>query len=60
VTSLLYSRALCSPDVPRVESVRRRRAPLSQPQARALQRETDRLSSSRERAIVQLLMLTGV
>jgi site-specific recombinase XerD len=33
---------------------------LSHPQPRSLQRETDRLPSSRVRAIVQLLMLTGV
>ena len=33
---------------------------MSREQLRALQRETDRLPSSRDRAIVQLLMLTGV
>jgi site-specific recombinase XerD len=33
---------------------------LPRAQVRALQRESDRLSSSRDRAILQLLMLTGV
>jgi site-specific recombinase XerD len=60
VTSLLDSRALRAPDVPRVEVDSKAPRALSQPQLRALQRETDRLPSSRDRAIVQLLMLTGV
>jgi site-specific recombinase XerD len=60
VTSLLDSRALRAPDVPRVEVDPKAPRALSQPQVRALQRETDRLPSSRDRAIVQLLMLTGV
>jgi site-specific recombinase XerD len=60
VTSLLDSRALRPPDVPRVEIDPKAPRALSQPQLRALQRETDRLPSSRDRAIVQLLMLTGV
>jgi integrase/recombinase XerD len=60
VTSLLDSRALRPPDVPRVEVDPKVPRALSQPQVRALQRETDRLPSSRDRAIVQLLMLTGV
>jgi integrase len=60
VTSLLDSRALRAPDVPRVEVDPKPPRALTQPQVRALQREADRLSASRDRAIVQLLMLTGV
>jgi site-specific recombinase XerD len=60
VTSLLDSRALRAPDVPRVEVDPKAPRALSQQQVRALLRETDRLPSSRDRAIVQLLMLTGV
>lgn len=55
-TSLLYSRALRSPDVRRVEVDPKEARALSREQLRALQCETDRLASSRDRAIVQLLM----
>ena len=59
-TSLLDSRALRAPAVRRVELDPKEARALSREQLRALQRETDRLASSRDRAIVQLLMLTGV
>src|SRR4051794_28391407 len=59
-TSLLDSRALRTPAVRRVEIDPKEARALSRDQLRALQRETDRLPSSRDRAIVQLLMLTGV
>src|SRR4051812_38512390 len=59
-TSLLGSRALRAPAVRRVEVDPKQARALSREQLRALQRETDRLASSRDRAIVQLLMLTGV
>ena len=59
-TSLLDSRALRAPAVRRVEVDPKEARALSREQLRALQRETDRLASSRDRAIVQLLMLTGV
>src|SRR4051794_718925 len=59
-TSLLDSRALRTPAVRRVEIDPKAARALSREQLRALQRETDRLPSSRDRAIVQLLMLTGV
>ena len=59
-TSLLDSRALRAPAVRRVEIDPKEARALSREQLRALQRETDRLPSSRDRAIVQLLMLTGV
>ncbi len=59
-TSLLDSRALRAPAVRRVEVDPKEARALSREQLRALQRETDRLASSRDRAIVQLLLLTGV
>jgi site-specific recombinase XerD len=59
-TSLLDSRALLAPAVRRVELDPAEPRALSREQLRALQRETDRLRSSRDRAIVQLLMLTGM
>ena len=60
-TSLLDSRALrvarrCDAS----RSIPRSARALSREQLRALQRETDRLASSRDRAIVQLLLATGV
>jgi integrase/recombinase XerD len=58
-TSLLDSRALPAPAVRRVELDPTEPRELSREQLRALQREADRLRSSRDRAIVQLLMLTG-
>src|SRR4051795_6191262 len=59
-TSLLDSRALRAPAVRRVELDPKEPRALSREQLRALQRESDRLASSRDRAIVQVLMLTGV
>jgi integrase len=59
-TSLLDSRGLRAPVVRRVEIDPKEARALSREQLRARQRETDRLASSRDRAIVQLLMLTGV
>lgn len=59
-TSSLDSRALRAPAVRRVEVDPKEARALSHEQLRALQRETDRLASSRDRAVVQLLMLTGV
>src|SRR3954451_13518364 len=59
-TSLLDSRALPAPAVRRVELDPSEPRALSREQLRALQRETDRLGSSRDRAIVQLLMFTGI
>jgi integrase len=58
--SLLDSRALRTPAVRRVEIDPQEARALSREQLRALQRESDRLPSSRDRAIVRLLMLTGV
>jgi len=55
-TSLLDSRALASPAVRRVVFDPTEPRALSPEQLRALQRETDRLSSSRDRAIVELLI----
>jgi site-specific recombinase XerC len=57
-TSLLDSRALGRPAVRWVEVDPKRRA-LSH-QLRMLQREIDRLPSSRDRAVLKLLMLTGL
>jgi site-specific recombinase XerD len=57
---LLDSRALRKPAVRRVEVDPKEARALSRERLRALQRETDRIPSSRDRAIVQLLMLTGV
>lgn len=59
-TSLLDSRALRSPQVRRVEVDPKEARALSVEQLRALQRETDRLSSSRDRAIVTVLLATGI
>ena len=59
-TSLLDSRALRSPQVRRVEVDPKDARALSREQLRALQRETDRLASSRDRAIVSVLLATGV
>jgi len=50
-TSLLDSRALRNPDVGRVEVNPKEARALSHEQLRALQRETDRLASSRDRAM---------
>src|SRR4051812_22662094 len=58
--SLLDSRAFRAPAVRRVETGPREARALSREPLRALQRETDRLPSSRDCAVVQLLMLTGV
>ena len=49
-----------APAVRRVEVDPKETRALSHEQLRALQRESDLLRSSRDRAIVQLLMLTGV
>ncbi|MGH2947508.1 MAG: tyrosine-type recombinase/integrase [Solirubrobacteraceae bacterium] len=59
-TSLLDSRALPAPRVPRVELDPPAPRALSTEQLRAVQRETDRLRSSRDRAIVELLLRTGL
>jgi site-specific recombinase XerD len=59
-TSLLDSRSLRRPDVPRVELDPKAPRALSREQLRAFQRESDRLASSRDRAILALLMLTGI
>ena len=59
-TSLLDSRALPAPRVPRVELEPPVPRALSPEQLRAVQRETDRLRSSRDRAIMELLLRTGL
>ena len=59
-TSLLDSRALRAPRVPRVEVDPAPPRALSPEQLRAVERETDRLASSRDRAIMELLLLTGL
>jgi site-specific recombinase XerD len=59
-TSLLDSRALIAPRVPRVELDPPAPRALSAEQVRAVQRETDRLRSSRDRAIMELLLRTGL
>ena len=59
-TSLLDSRALIAPRVPRVELDPPAPRALSTEQLRAVQRETDRLRSSRDRAIMELLLRTGL
>ncbi|MGH2946709.1 MAG: tyrosine-type recombinase/integrase [Solirubrobacteraceae bacterium] len=59
-TSLLDSRALQAPRVPRVEVDPPAPRALSAEQLRAVQRETDRLRSSRDRAIMELLLRTGL
>lgn len=59
-TSLLDSRALPAPRVPRVELDAPAPRALSPEQLRAVQRETDRLGSSRDRAMMELLLRTGL
>jgi len=59
-TSLLDSRALLAPRVPRVEVDPSAPRALSREQLRAVERETDRLGSSRDRAIMELLLRTGL
>jgi site-specific recombinase XerC len=59
-TSLLDSRALPAPRVPRVEIDPAPPRALSPEQLRAVERETDRLRSSRDRAITELLLRTGL
>ena len=58
-TSLLDSRALLAPRVLRVEVDPSAPRALSREQLRAVERETDRLGSSRDRAIMELLLQTG-
>lgn len=59
-TSLLDSRALPTPRVPRVEIDPPPARALAREQLRAVERETDRLRSSRDRAIMVLLLRTGL
>lgn len=59
-TSLLDSRALRAPRVPRVEVDPPPARALSREELRAVERETDRLASSRDRAIMVLLLRTGL
>jgi site-specific recombinase XerD len=59
-TSLLDSRALLAPRVARVEVDPSAPRALSREQLRAVERETDRLGSSRDRAIMELLLRTGL
>jgi len=59
-TSLLDSRALVAPRVPRVEIDPPAPRALSPEQRRSVERETDRLGSSRDRAIMELLLRTGL
>jgi site-specific recombinase XerD len=59
-TSLLDARALPAPRVPRVEIDPAPPRALSPEQLRAVQLETDRLGSSRDRAIMELLLRTGL
>lgn len=59
-TSLLDSRALPAPRVPRVEIDPPAARALSREQLRAVQRESDRLRSTRDRAIMGLLLRTGL
>ena len=59
-TSLLDSRALLAPRVPRVEVDPSAPTALSREQLLAVERETDRLGSSRDRAIMELLLRTGL
>ncbi len=59
-TSLLDSRALLAPRVPRVEVDPASARALSREQLRAVERESDRLGSSRDRAIMVLLLRTGL
>jgi len=59
-TSLLDSRALQAPRIPRVEVDPAAPRALTPSELRAVERETDRLASSRDRAIMQLLLRTGL
>jgi site-specific recombinase XerD len=59
-TSLLDSRALPAPRVPRVEIDPAPPRALSPEQLRAVEREIDRLRSTRDRAIMELLLCTGL
>jgi site-specific recombinase XerD len=59
-TSLLDSRALPAPRVPRVEVDPSAPRAFSREQLRAVQREADRLPSSRDRAIMEVLLRTGL
>jgi site-specific recombinase XerD len=59
-TSLLDSRALPAPRVPRVELDPPAPRAHSPEQLRAVQRETDRVASSRDRAMMELLLRTGL
>ena len=59
-TSLLDSRALPAPRVPRVEIDPAPPRALTPEQVRAVEREIDRLRSSRDRAIMELLLCTGL
>src|ERR1035438_7629730 len=59
-TSLLDSRALLAPRVLRVEVDPSAPRALSREQLRAVERETDRLGSSRDRAVMELLLRTGL
>ena len=51
---------LRAPDIPRVEVDPAAPRALTSPQLRAVERETDRLASSRDRAIMQVLLRTGL
>ena len=59
-TWLLDSHALLPPRVPRAEVDTSAPRALSREQLRAVERETDRLGSSRGRAIMELLLRTGL
>jgi site-specific recombinase XerD len=59
-SSLLDSRALRAPRIPRVEVDPTAPRALTPSELRAVERETDRLASSRDRAIMQLLLRTGL
>lgn len=59
-TSLLDARALPAPRVPRVEVDPPPARALSREQLHAVERESDRLGSSRDRAIMVLLLRTGL
>ncbi|HEX6023059.1 MAG TPA: tyrosine-type recombinase/integrase [Solirubrobacter sp.] len=59
-TSLLDSLALPTPRVPRVEVDPAPPRALTPEQQRAVERETDRLPSSRDRTIMELLLRTGL
>jgi integrase len=59
-TSLLDSLALPAPRVPRVEVDAPAARALSREELRAVEREVDRLGSTRDRAIMELLLRTGL